>query len=497
MRAELVAAFAALAFAARFASAGAEDVALLPLADDRGALTEAALEALLAPAEFADELFTHTLAGEEAQFCLDVTADGALVRAELAPGRVRWPAKGGVATTVRGEGLALTPARPGIRMDELEAGVTVRWVLRPLGQVFAPRPAFELAVVGAEVRPAAGGPALFAYHADRAPPRCRDDVPPGAPRCALTGVGREAQALAMDPEGRLLALAIGGLKPRVEMYALAGGLRLAWTAAFPPSAGGVVEVAFSTDGRWVVALTGDGRIHRFDAATGGLHLAIPSRGRAALSLPPGRAVAVAGEAGEVTSWNLADGTIGWRLPPRGLRGPIDRLAASGDGARFATLEYDESRTVIRVWDAARRAVVAQIEVDPYAVADVALDQTGRRLFFSHERDGLLAAEIGAAGDRAVARRFGGEAGARCRSRLQWLASASVLSCAVKEGVIELSAEGLLHAELAAGVEESDWIVGAALDGAHTAAVGGGRLLVWIDDGGEDAAGGTDGKRAGR
>jgi hypothetical protein len=279
------------------------------------------------------------------------------------------------------------------------------------------------------------------------------------------------------------------------MYALAGDLRLAWTALFPASAGGVVEVAFSTDGRWVVALTGDGRIHRLDAATGGLHLAIPSRGRAARSIPPGRAVAVAGEAGEVTVWNLADGTIGWRLPPRDLRGPVDRLAASGNGARFATLEYDAARTVVRVWEIARRRMVAQIEVDPYAVADLALDETGGRLFVSHERDGLLAVDLAASGDRAVPRRFGGDAGARCRSRLQWLASASVLSCAVKEGVIELSADGRLRAELAAGGEESDWIVGAALDGAHTAAVGGGRLLIWIDAAGP--AGGADGKRADR
>jgi len=495
MRAELLTAFAALTLAVRVGAVDASEVALFPLADERGALTDAALEALLAPAEFADELFTYTSAGDEAQYSLDVSADGASVTAALVPSRVRWPAKGGVPATVRSPGLALASARPEIGLEELENGVTVHWVLKPLGQVFAPRPAFVLVVVEAQVKSVPGGETLFAYKAEREPPRCRDDVPAGAPRCVLTGVGKEARALAVDPEGRLLAVAIGGLKPRIEMYALSGDLKLAWTALFPPGAGGVVEVAFSTDGRWVVALTGDGRIHRFDAAAGGLHLAIPSRGRAARSIPPGRAVAVAGEAGEVTVWNLADGTIGWRLPPRDLRGPIDRLAASGNGARFATLEYDAARTVVRVWEIAHRRMVAQIAVDPYAVADIALDETGNRVFVSHEKDGLLAADLAAAGDRAVPRRFGGEAGARCRSRLQWLASASVLSCAVPEGVIELSADGRLRAQLAAGAEESDWIVAAALDGAHTAAVGGGRLLVWIEAAGP--AGGTDGKRAGR
>ncbi|MCK9460565.1 MAG: PQQ-binding-like beta-propeller repeat protein [Proteobacteria bacterium] len=495
MRTELLAALAAVILAAGAARADADDPALSPLADEKGVLTEAALEALLAPAEFADRLFTFTIAGEEAQFCLDVSADGQEVRAELAPSRARWPKKGGVAVVARGEGLALTPVGGAVRAEALERDVIVRWVLRPLGQVFVPRPAFEVAVVEAQVLAGRDGAALFEYRAAASPPRCRDGVEDGAPRCVLGGVGREARALAIDPEGRRLAVAMGGLKPRVEVYALSNDIRLAWTALYPASAGGVVEVAFSTDGRWVVALTGDGRIHRFDAAAGGLHLAIPSSGRAARSLPPGRAVLVAGSGGEVTLWNLADGTISWRLPPRDLRGPVDRLAASGDGARFATLEYDPSRTVVRVWDTGRRAMVAQIEVDPYAVADVALDGDGSRVFVSHEKDGLLAVDVATGGERAAPRKLGGETGARCRGRLQWLASASVLSCAVEEGVIELSADGRLHAELAAGSEASDWIVSAARDGAHTAAVGGGVLLVWIDEGG--TAGGTDGKRAGR
>jgi hypothetical protein len=495
MRAELLTALAAIALHSGAAAAADTGTALLPFVDGKGALTEDALEALLAPAEAAGELFTYTSAGEEAQFCIDVSTDGAAVRAELVPSRVRWPSKGGVPVAARDEALPLSPAGTGVGADALEKDVTVRWVLEPLGQVFAPRPAFEVRIVEAQILSEKSGAPLFVFKAGREPPRCRDDVEAGAPRCALDGVGREARALAMDPEGRLLAIALGGLKPRVEMYALAGDLKLAWTALFPASSGGVVEVAFSTDGRWVVALTGDGRIHRFDAATGGLHLAIPSHGRAARIIPPGRAVAVAGDAGEVTLWNLADGTIAWRLPARELRGPVDRLAASGDGKRFATLEYDATRTVVRVWDTARRAMVAQIEVDAYAVADLALDATGGRVFVSHEKGGLMAADVGAAGERSALRELGGEAGARCRGRLQWLASASVLSCAVPEGVIELSADGRLHAELAAGAEASDWIVGAALDGAHTAAVGGGRLLVWID--GAGAAGGEDGKRASR
>jgi hypothetical protein len=487
----------ALSVAAGLAAAGEPESR--PLVDDRGALTEEALEALLAPAEFAKKPFAYESRGDEAQFCLDVSAGASGVTAVLNPERVRWPSVGGVPVAVRGGGLALAPSSPGVTAEAIDRGVTISWTLAPLGQVFSPRPALEVEVIAAVVRSAADGAALLAYRAPAPAPRCRDDAPAGAPRCDLDGVGREARALALAPRGGLVAVAMGGLKPRLEMYAVADGVRLEWTALFPPSAGGVVEVAFSTDGRWIVALTGDGRLHRLDARTGGLHLVIPSRGRAARALAPGRAIAVAGDGGEVTLWNLADGTIAWRLPPRNLRGPVDKLAASGDGHRFATLEYDADKTVVRVWDAARRALVAQVAVDPYEVSDIALDEAGGRVFISHDKDGLLAADVAAgavtAQDQPAARPFGGEAGARCKGRLQWLDAAAALCCATRSGAVEIAADGRLQRELdAAGAGASDWIVGAALDGASTAAVGGGHLLVWA---GAGRRGEADGKRARR
>jgi hypothetical protein len=238
----------------------------------------------------------------------------------------------------------------------------------------------------------------------------------------------------------------------------------------------VVEAAFSADGRWVVALTGAGKLHRFEATSGGRHLSIPSAGRTAIAVPPGRMVAVAGERGAVTLWYLADGTIAWRLPPRKLRGPIDRLAASGDGRRFATLEYDADHTVVRVWEVNRRAMLAQIEVDPYAVADIALNESGDRLFVSHEERGLLRATVEDRGATPAA--IGGAEGARCRGRLQWLPGPGVLSCAVERGMVQVDEDGGLVRELGTGVAASEWIVAAAAGGERIAAVGAGHLLIW-------------------
>ena len=149
-------------------------------------------------------------------------------------------------------------------------------------------------------------------------------------------------------------------------------------------------------------------------------------------------MAVAGESGEVTLWYLSDGTIAWRLPPRKARGPIDRLAVSGDGSRFATLEYDATSTVVRVWEINRRAMLTQIDLDPYAVEDIALDKNGRLLFISHEKEGLMTVEVKRSADDP--KPHGGSMGARCKGMLEWLSESKILSCAMKSGLIQIDTD---------------------------------------------------------
>jgi hypothetical protein len=421
-------------------------------------------------------VFGHVIEGEAAQFCLDSSLGGSEPFAEADPGRVRWPTAAGLPIVVRGGAVRLAPSRPGVDDSDLDRGFAVRWVLQPLGQVFDARPRFEVEVVEVEVLATNDGQTLMAWRAPPAPPVCRSDPAAGRPSCDLDGVSREARALALSPDGELLAMALGGLRPRIEVYDVIAEPRLAWQALFPTDTGGAVEVAFSADGRWVVALSGTGRMHRFDARSGGSHLTIPSKGLTARALPPGRIMAVAGERGEVTLWFLSDGTIAWRLPPRKLRGPVDRIAASGDGRRFATLEYDEDRTVVRVWAVRRRAMLAQIEVGAYTVTDIALDHAGERVYVAHENEGLFVAEVAEPGEAPV--RVQGQAAARCRNRLQWIPGRRLLACAVEGGVVQLHASGKRASELVTGIAASDWIVAAASGGGRIAAIGAGHLLVW-------------------
>lgn len=450
----------------------------LPLLGEDGEATEEVLETLLAPGDFAARRFEYVSEGEEAQFAIDSSLGSAEPFAQLAPERLRWPTVAGLKIVVNDGSLKLRPAKKGVSDDDLDAGFAVRWILEVVGQRFTPDPRFEMRVAGAQVFSSADGTVLLEWNEE--PPSKICSAPRGnAPSCDLPGVGKEVRAAAMSPDGMLLAVALGGLKPRVEMYGLAGEPSISWKAFFPTDSGGVTEVSFSSDGRWLVALTGSGRMHRFDAKTGGAHMAIPSEGRTARAIPPGRVMAVAGESGEVTLWYLSDGTIAWRLPPRKLRGPIDRLAASGDGQRIATLEYDEDRTVVRVWETNRRSMLAQIEVDAYSIADIALDGDGGRLFVTHGEKGLMVTKV----DRnsSKPKEVTGSAAARCTGRLQWIPGEGALVCSVERGVMKIDTDGRPMGELSTGMAASDWIMASASEGDRSAAVGEGHILVWRDD----------------
>jgi hypothetical protein len=467
-----VAVVAVAAFAVEIAAEGE----VLPLAAEDGQPGEAVLEALLAPGEFPARRFSHVVEGDAALFCLDASLGSTEPFAEAHPSRVSWPDVAGLELRVAGGPLRLEPSPPGIDDAALDSGFAVRWILEPLGQRFDSGPRFEARPVAVEVLTAADGRQLLSWRENRTAAICREDQRSGRPACELAGVSREARAVALSPDGGLVAIATGGLRPRMEIYDVAEVPALRWQSLFPPGSGGAVEVSFSADGRWVVGLTATGRAHRFEARGGGRHLEIPSSGRAARAVPPGRLLAVGGERGELTLWHLSDGTIEWRLPPRRGRGPVDRVAASGDGSRLATLEYGERHAVIRVWETHRRRVLTEIETAPYEVADLALDGEGGRLFAAHERLGLLAIDLSRGGRRLET--LGGPVGERCRGRLHWLPERGTLACASGGFVLELDRDGELLRELDAGGADAEWLVAAADAGNRFVAVGGGHLLIW-------------------
>jgi len=450
----------------------AEEVQLI---DEDGTVSEAVLEALLAPGEFNNRRFVYVSVGEEAVFSLDSSLGATPPFAELQPGRLEWPRIAGLELRIESPALKLVPATARVTDEELDAGFIVHWILAPLGQRFEPKAHFAAEVIAAEVISTRSSEILLSWKAAPAPSVCNDKAPAGQPICDLPGISKEARALAISPDGELIALALGGLHPRLEVYRIGEKPGLSWRALFSTKSGGVVETAFSEDGSWIVALTGRGRMHRFDATSGGRHMSVLSKGRTARSIPPGRMMAVAGDAGEVNLWYLADGTIAWRLPGRKLRGAIDKLATSSNGRRFATLEYDDERTVVRIWEIHERTMLAQIEVDPYAVFDIALDDTGENLFVAHENMGLLKAHVEKG---ATPEPLGTEVSSLCRGRVQWIEALDLLSCSVKQGIIQLDRAGRQKRNLKTNIRASSWITAAASGGRRLAAVGDGHLLIW-------------------
>jgi hypothetical protein len=447
----------------------------LPLIDPHHIVSETVLETFLSPGEFSNRRFVHTIRGDEAVFSLDAGLSAEKPFATLHAERVRWPDIAGLPLEIEGNSYTLQRSSDTVDDDALDRGFFVRWTLKPLGQRFSPTPHFAALVVEVEVVSPDTGARLLFWRAEESPPTCTTQPPKGRPNCELESIGLEAQAISLSPSGKLLSLAFGGLRPRLEVYNVEREPRLIWQAVFSKASGGVVTSAFSSDEKWVVALTGQGRMHRFDAATGGRHLGIPSSGRTASAVTEKRIMAVAGGSGEVQFWYLDDGTIAWQLPPRRDKGPVDRLAASGDGTRFATLEYNEKNTVLRVWEWKNRAVVAQFEAEPYAIYDIALDETGEVLYWSHEERGLFAVKVKKG---AVPKPVKGKGASRCRERLQWISGDNSLSCSVSKGELRIDPAGRLKRQLIAADSASEWIISASPSGTRLAAVGGGHLLVW-------------------
>ena len=134
-----------------------------------------------------------------------------------------------------------------------------------------------------------------------------------------------------------------------------------------PSNFGVLQVAFSPDGKLLAAAYGDGYVRLWNPVTGQavgtLLPADTSLGRSVFAVafsPDGKLLATADTAGYVRLWNPATGqAIGAPLPAdTGPVGGVDGVAFSPDGKLLATADVDRT---MRLWNpATHRAVGAPL-----------------------------------------------------------------------------------------------------------------------------------------
>jgi WD40 repeat protein len=258
------------------------------------------------------------------------------------------------------------------------------------------------------------------------------DVPAGKPRPPLLGRTGQGQHVAFSPDGK--ALAAVAADGAVQRWAAADGKPLgttdppagqiipggvvfagadrvlAWgsvnacpvvwevpsgkllTPPLPEHTGAVRSVAFAAGGKEVVTAGHDGRVVRWDAATGKPLGSVALRPVATRALagrrlfvnlvPDGsRAVAAVAPAAVI---DLATGAEEFTLPGPAAAGPLDAvtLSAGGTHAAVVTSPLDQRKpATCAVWDLVGRRRLAEVEVPRAAGLPLcaAVSPSGKRL----------------------------------------------------------------------------------------------------------------------
>jgi WD40 repeat protein/serine/threonine protein kinase len=142
-------------------------------------------------------------------------------------------------------------------------------------------------------------------------------------------------ALAVAPDGKTFVAARGGILERatVQRYETATGMPLKETGtalplggSFPPTNSWVVAIAFSPDGRLVLAGSANGAVQLWDGSTGapvGLPWLTQGRLRAAAFSPDGKTVLLGGD--NCWLWEISR-----ENKPERLAGPVRLIGASPD-----------------------------------------------------------------------------------------------------------------------------------------------------------------------
>jgi eukaryotic-like serine/threonine-protein kinase len=177
----------------------------------------------------------------------------------------------------------------------------------------------------------------------------------------LTGHQGPVEHVAFDPSDRLALTGTGGQAGELLLFDLAAS-----SDGSSPAAGvhryevgsSIESIAFSPDGRAVLARAGQSRVLVWDLGTGGGIVTMrQAAGPGAATFGDGEAVLTAGSDERLRRWSAADGSLVWASPPLGkpqtavdVDAPRDRLVAGsrqdgrlhvrrlGDGASITERE---------------------------------------------------------------------------------------------------------------------------------------------------------------
>ena len=223
--------------------------------------------------------------------------------------------------------------------------------------------------------------------------------------------GAPVNAVALSPDGRLIAVQhkrVGAAESTVEVRALRSNTRVYVNTV----AGGAGELAFTRDGRVLVASACCASVVAWDARSGEQRLRVPASDRAhtfALS-PDSQTVATGSAGGRVRLWDLRTGRP--RGPATEVAGAkIFQLAISPDGRLLAVGAYDGKAAV---WDLRTRTRLGQsFTVLPGLAPAVAFKPDGRLIV------GEYVSAIEWPLDRPTLQRFACRIAGRDITRAEW------------------------------------------------------------------------------
>ncbi len=229
------------------------------------------------------------------------------------------------------------------------------------------------------------------------------DAATGEELLTLSGHADAVNGVVFSPDGLLLATACGDAAARIWdatsgqlLHTLSGHAPAARAGSLHP--GGVVDIAFSSDGKRLATGGADGAARVWDISAALSTDVASGRGGASpdplLVLaghtseifiafsPDGTRLATAGYDGLVKVWSVAsDSTAGQLLLSINHEQPARSLAFSPDGTRLAAASQDGAA---RVWDAVSGKTLLVLAGHAGLIDDVAFSPDGTRLVTSSE-----------------------------------------------------------------------------------------------------------------
>lgn len=225
-----------------------------------------------------------------------------------------------------------------------------------------------LATVGlAALAASAGGRAAE----EAAAPANGSTLPPGALR-AFSTMNRALQDAALSPDGKTLALAVGGASPLVLLVEIDGDKPARRLAGHT---GNINRIVFSPDGKRLASASEDMSARVWDLASDKLESTLLGHGMGIDGIafsPDGAQVATASKDATIKLWDAASGSCLHTF--EGHEAEVAGLDFSRDGRTILT---EASDVTARLWDAGRRQPVRVLPERDGQVPGLAISPDGR------------------------------------------------------------------------------------------------------------------------